>query len=748
MTRQVSNTIVSTDTFAGWLEKTNEIATELRNSIVTTANTSLYTGAGANTSGNAMVVGYLGANVIALAGNSTSKASIHVIHGSNTTFGNTGGTLVINSNVEFAEAITFTDQTIEGNVTSNGALFDITTSEDTNITSANITIEATTNMTVNSADVVISGNNVDIDSTYANIAGTDLYISSNVFIESANVTVGNGAATTDTSINTATFSVSANTTLAGSNTYVNGTEFKVASNTVIDGALGDINANLDIDNTSTDINATNFIVSGTTANITSTTVNLTGTTANVDTGQLNVSANVNIAAANIYFEGTVEANGGLTVTGGATIGDANGDSHSVTGNTTFNNSVDVSDDLSVTGLTALTGNVAVNSNDLFVDTSNQRVGVGTDAPLTLLHVSGPGAQTSTFEGGSANVLIVANNQSTIFGSQNVVIKAASSKHIKLHSNNQTAADKTVMLSANGNVGIGNTTPAQKLVVAGTANITGTTTLVDVTAEDITANTLTLTTGNATLIDVTAEDITANTLTLTSGNATLIDVTAEDITANTLTLSSNATLVDVTADDITAATITTTSTASLDGGIDVNSSKMTVATSGAITTANTLSVTGSATFGNTIAVTNTATFSNTITVTGDASFGNIETTGQVLIANDVANWANSVALDANTETQEVIVSFPFATYHSAKLVVTGRHTNSTVVEVQSTEALVVTDGTDVFLTRYGTLSTDINNDFSVFTINADINSGYVRVLANTSHDNTSITVLSQLFKIQN
>lgn len=652
MTKSVANTIVQTDTFAGWIDRTNELATEVRNSIVTTANSANVQFSGANTAGNGFVVGVFGANTFAMLTDGNDDAFIRAIQNGETDSANSSGNIVFQSVTNFNANVFANNITvdIEGNVVSNGTNFSITTSQDLDVTSSNVVISATEGMSIATPDLVVSGNNVDLNSTYANVSGTDLYVTSNVFVEAANLTIGNGAVSTDTSVDTATLSVSANATFSGANVYANGTEFKVASNTVINGTVADVNANVDIDNANTNINATTFFLGGTTANLNSTTVFVSGTTTNV-------SSNVNILGGTLYASANVEVEAANVTIGNTT---STGIVNVATQDFNVSSNVDITgSNLNVSAVADFSANVIVNSNDFFVDTSNQRVGVGTDSPSTIVHVTGPGAQTVTFEGGSANVLIVANSQSNFYGSQNVVIKTAGSKHIKLHANGSTAAAYTAMLAANGNFGIGNTAPAEKLVVAGQVRATANVTLQD----ELTVN-------NA---------ITANTLTLTS-NATLVDVTAEDITANTITLTSNVTLQD------------------------------------------SMSV-------------NNAISANTLTVSGTIDHANV-----VILQSD------TTTLDANTDTQEAIVTFAVATYHSARITVTGRHTNSSVSEVQMTEVLAVTDGTDVFMTTFGTLSTDVSNDFSVFTIDADVDSGNVRILANTSHSNTTITATSQLFKI--
>ena len=545
MTKQVANTVVQTDTFAGWVEKTNELATHMRESVVTTALDANSHVTGANTVGNAFVVGVFGASAFAMSTDSNSDAFIRAIQNGESDSANSSGNIVFQSDTNFnanvfANAVTVD---IEGNVVSNGTSFSVTTTGNTDIEAANVVIKATATGTINAAALFVEGTTTNVSSN-VNIKGVNLFVSANVDIECGEILIGN-------------------TTSAG--------------------------------------------------------------LVNVATQDFNTSANVDI-----------------------------------TGST-----------LNVSAIANFSANVIVNANDFVVDTANQRVGIGTATPSTMVHVTGPGAQTVTIEGGSANVLIVANNQSNFYGSQNVVIKTAESKHIKFHANGQTAAAVSAMLAANGNFGIGNTTPAEKLVVAGQVRATANVTLQD----ELTVN-------NA---------ITANTLTL-NANATLEDSLSvnNSITANTLTLIANGTIQD---------------SLSVNNAIDANT----------VDVASTLKV------GSTINH-----------------------------ANDVYTSVTTMTTNNDSDTEEDLVRFAHATYQSAKITVSGRFVNASATEVQVTEALIVTDGTDVFMTTFGTLSTDAGNDFSVFTIDAEVEGANVHITvnhANTDVSNTKLIATSQLYRIQ-
>lgn len=544
MTRQVANTVVQTDTFAGWVEKTNELATHMRTSVVTTALDANSHIAGANTVGNAFVVGVFGASAFAMSTDSNSDAFIRAIQNGESDSANSSGNIVFQSDTNFnanvfANAVTVD---IEGNVVSNGTSFSVTTTGNTDIESANVVIKATTIGTINAAALFVQGATTNVSSN-VNIIGSNFFVSANVDVECSEILIGN---TTSTGI------------------------------------------------------------------------------INVATQDFNTSANVDITGTN----------------------------------------------LNVSAIADFSANVIVNANDFVVDTANQRVGIGTNAPSYLLHVTGSGAQTIHLAG-TSNVHIVANSQSTFYGESNVVIKTASSKHIKFHANGSTAAAYTAMLAANGNFGIGNTTPAEKLVVAGEVRATANVTLQDALSVN--------------------NSITANTLTL-NANGTLQDSLSvnNSITANTLTLNANATLQDA---------------LSVNNAIDANT----------VDIAQTLKVGGS-----------------------------------INHANDVYTSVSSITTNNDSATPENILRFAHGTYQSAKVTVSGRFVNSSATEVQVTEALVVTDGTDVFMTTFGTISTDANNDFSVFTIDAAVVGANVHVTANhanTDVSNTKLITTSQLYRIQ-
>ena len=169
---------VTTDSFGGWINKTNQIVYDMATVVVTVAGVAQpNTTNGAQTSGNAHIQGILSSNTLiatnALRGGSVSAAN----------------TLIITSNANF----TSTNGTVD--VTSSINMF---------------TVDA--NNAVVSSNVVFDG------------GATKIFL-----IDTAN-----------TVVNTGSFYAKSNTYLSGTNTYITSTELRSTSNTIITGSRIDI----------------------------------------------------------------------------------------------------------------------------------------------------------------------------------------------------------------------------------------------------------------------------------------------------------------------------------------------------------------------------------------------------------------------------------------------------------------------------------------------------------------------------
>ena len=127
------------------------------------------------------------------------------------------------------------------------------------------------------------------------------------------------------------------------------------------------------------------------------------------------------------------------------------------------------------GTLAVTGDLTVDTNTLFVDAVNNRVGIGTAAPLDVLHVTHPTSSTIRTASGTRRITLNSFagdwNYNTSFGAP-YIIGTQDNNSFLIYSNNQ----ERIRVSNGGNVGIGTTTPTEKLDVVGNVAVSGDITL--------------------------------------------------------------------------------------------------------------------------------------------------------------------------------------------------------------------------------------------------------------------------------
>jgi len=131
------------------------------------------------------------------------------------------------------------------------------------------------------------------------------------------------------------------------------------------------------------------------------------------------------------------------------------------GTVDINGNLDVAAGIDVTGAITGTGDMTIDTNTLHVDSSNNRVGIGTTSPSQLLHLKKTGA----------NALLFVERDSGALG----FLEAQASKITLGSSNNhpvhivQNSGD-ALMIDSSKNVGIGTTSPDSKLrIVDGSDN---------------------------------------------------------------------------------------------------------------------------------------------------------------------------------------------------------------------------------------------------------------------------------------
>ena len=577
-----ANVEISTDSFGGWINKTNQLIYDTATVIVTVNDVAQpNTTNGAQTTGNAHIEGIFSANTISateqLRGGTVSTPA-NLVVGTNTVFeqstlidvqANTelfnvdANNIVISSNVTLDGGVNKNFTATLGDITTTSTLFDITANTfnlssnstvDGNILNIYTTdLDVTANSTITAAVLTANVTSIDVEYNTFTIDGT-------AFIRTAqDIAVTTNTATIDSSsldvISDSTTAAISDLTLT-SNTVtanisfvdLNSTTIDVAGNTAISGTIATVNANTTINGTTVDINA-NTTITGSNVDVVGYTT-VTGTTV-VDAPLLDINANTTIDGS------TIDLNGNTTIT--ATNTDIVG-SASVTGPLFNVNTTDTTVDgtsLVVNANTTVTGSTIDLNGNLTAAGTTATVNANTTINGTTVDINGTTTVngSSTFNGSTVDVnanttvtgsTLAVNANTTIVGTNTDIIGSASVSGSLFDVNATTTTVDGTSLIVNANTSISGST----VDVNGATTITGPTltvgsntsfngTNVDINSDtDIVGDTTV--TGN---LDVTA---TSGTINFTSSNTVIdstntnITGTGANVTTNTLNVSANTT----------------------------------------------------------------------------------------------------------------------------------------------------------------------------------------------------------------
>lgn len=131
------------------------------------------------------------------------------------------------------------------------------------------------------------------------------------------------------------------------------------------------------------------------------------------------------------------------------------------------------------------------------------------------------------------------------------------------------------------------------------------------------------------------------------------------------------------------------------------------------------------------VSNVVSVSNNVIISNNISVANVAFIGPAL-----AVQSNSATYNAVIPTQTVIDSYPRDSFRTAKYLIQVRNATTGFM---ASELLLTHDGTTVFITEYGV----VNSVATFCTFDADINSGFVRLLA-TPTTNATFRVARLMF----
>jgi hypothetical protein len=323
--------------------------------------------------------------------------------------------------------------------------------------------------------------------------------------------------------------------------------------------------------------------------------------------------------------------------------------------------------------------------------------------------------------------------------------------------NITSTGTLASLSVSGNANIGNIGTAQVLASANIttpqliSNVaTGTAPFV-VTSTTQVANLNVATAGTAGTVTTNAQPNITSTGTLASlsvsGNANIGNIGTAQVLASA-NITSPQLISNVTTGTAPFVVTSTTQVANLNVATAGTAATVTTNAQPNITSTGTLaslSVSGNANIGNIgtglITASSNITGANLITgglisATGNVTSGNVST-GLVSLSTGLTSARSNVSVTTNT----VIDQFAPATYRTAKYIISASSANG----YQSVEALLVQDGTNSYITIYGSVCSNVVADIVDISSNINGVSGNVSLYATSSGGTATVNVVTTYLK---
>ena len=319
---------------------------------------------------------------------------------------------------------------------------------------------------INKTNVLLHGMTVEFVTTANSISGANTSGNCNVIGTVSAPTVGtsllkgsNGTSASNVStlsIGISNSTISSNVTISGYSANIVANNINVLSNTLIQTSNLHVNTAVTriISNTSLSGNSTsnNITVTG---NAIATSVTVVSNVANITVDSLSINS-VSTITGNTIFKSNSTSNNLTLLTDG------------ITSNVTISgNVITVTSNLVLTGnLNTIVGNTAFDNNVLFVDSVNNRVGIGTSTPDHEFEIVAVGNTpyfvlvNDTF---GTTLHVTSSNSAT---TNTINFFATNNINLKLASNNNVGSGY-LFISSNGNIGLANDSPEALVSIGNT-----------------------------------------------------------------------------------------------------------------------------------------------------------------------------------------------------------------------------------------------------------------------------------------